>query len=78
MPDYPVRLIPTADGAVLLTFPDLPGVELAAASEDAAFAGAPAALAKGLARYTAEARPHPAPSDICGAPTVTAAQSGAK
>ncbi|TMJ20961.1 MAG: type II toxin-antitoxin system HicB family antitoxin [Alphaproteobacteria bacterium] len=75
MPDYPVRLIPTADGAVLLTFPDLPGVELVAADEEAAIAGAPAALQKGLARYKAESRPLPAPSDICGAPTVAAAET---
>lgn len=76
MADYPVRLIPTADGAVLLTFPDLPGVELTAADEDAAIAGAPAALETELARYRAESRPMPVPSDICGAPTVAAAESG--
>jgi len=57
MPKYPVRLIPGEDGLVLVTFPDVPeAVSCGAGEEDAI--------------EKAQGKPLPAPSDICGAPTV--------
>jgi antitoxin HicB len=67
---YPVRLIPDEEGGVVLVFHDVPEASSRGADEDEAFAGALAALEMALAAYVADGRPVPAPSDICGAPTV--------
>jgi antitoxin HicB len=54
----------------LLIFPDVPEAVAAAATEDEAFDQALPALEAALATYVVQGRPIPAPSDICGAPTV--------
>ena len=70
MLSYPARLLPTDEGAVMLTLPDVPEVVLVGRDEDEAFAQAPAVLDAVLAGYVLERRPIPTPSDICGAPSV--------
>ena len=70
MLSYPVRVLPTDNGCILLVFPDLPEVDVLGTSEDEAFAKATAALEAALAAYVVEGRPLPTPSDICGAPSV--------
>lgn len=71
MLSYPVRLIPEAERAVMLTFPDLPEAVVTGASEAEVFEQAQAELEKALAGLVADGRPIPTPSDICGAPTVS-------
>lgn len=71
MLDYPVRLAPGDEVKVLLTFPDIPEASVAGASEEEVMAAAPAVLERVLAGYVADCRPIPAPSEICGAPTVS-------
>ena len=73
---YPVRLIPGDGGCVTLVFPDLPGASVVGSDEDDAFEQAPQLLEKMLSGYVVDGRPIPAPSDICGAPTVTTRQFG--
>lgn len=68
---YPVRLTPEEDGGVTLTFPDIPEASVSGASEEEVFAHALAELEKALAEHVVDGRAIPAPSDICGAPTVT-------
>lgn len=70
MLSYPARLVPTEEGAVLLTLPDVPEVVLVGRSEDETFEQAPAVLEAVLAGYVLERRPIPSPSDVCGAPRV--------
>jgi predicted RNase H-like HicB family nuclease len=71
---YPIRIVPGDDGGVIAAFPDIPEAESRGADEDEAVGGALAALEKALAVYVADGRPIPAPSDICGAPTVKTAR----
>ena len=71
---YPIRIVPDDDDGVIACFPDVPEAESRGADEDLAMAGALAALEKALAGYVADGRPIPAPSDICGAPTVETAR----
>ena len=70
MLSYPVRLIPEDDEGVRLVFPDVPEAAIVGATEDEAFGKAKAELEKALAAYVADGRSIPAPSDICGAPSV--------
>lgn len=67
---YPARLLPTDEGTVMLTLPDVPEVVLVGRNEDDAFERAPALLESVLAGYVVERRAIPAPSEICGAPTI--------
>lgn len=67
---FPIRIVPCGDGGVTACFPDVPEAQSRGADEDEAVGGALAALEKALAGYVADGRPIPAPSDICGAPTV--------
>lgn len=71
---YPARLEPTDDGKVRLILPDVPEVEILAATEDAALDGAAEALETALSFYVVDARAIPTPSDICGAPMVETAR----
>jgi antitoxin HicB len=71
---YPVRLAPGDDVKVLLTFPDVPEASVAGASEDEVIAAAQEVLEQVLAGYVVDARPIPAPSEICGAPTISTAR----
>lgn len=68
---YPVRLIPTDGGGVRASFPDVPGAVAEGASEEEALALAKGVLEGVLRRLFAQNHMVPAPSDICGAPTVT-------
>ena len=70
MPSYPARLIPGSEGRVMLVLPDVPELVVVAASEDEAFGKAQPLLDTILRGYEQEGKPFPAPSDICGAPTV--------
>ena len=71
---YPIRIVPDDHGGVFACFPDVPEAESPGADEDEAVGGALAALERALAAYVADGRPIPAPSDICGAPTVETAR----
>ena len=71
MLSYPVRFIPTEEGRVLVCFPDVPEAEASGADEDEALNGARDALETALSAYCVDGRAIPAPSDICGAPTLT-------
>lgn len=71
---YPARLESTEDGKVRLVLPDVPEVAIVADSEDAVFGEATAALERALGGYVVDARPIPAPSDICGAPVIETAK----
>ncbi|HEX8526055.1 type II toxin-antitoxin system HicB family antitoxin [Allosphingosinicella sp.] len=70
MLSYPVRFIPTEDGSVLVRFPDVPEAAAVGADEDEALEGALHVLESVLSAYCVDGRAIPAPSDICGAPTV--------
>ena len=76
MIEYPVRLIPGDGGCVTLVFPDIPGASVVGSSEADVFEQAPQLLEKMLSGYVVDGRPIPIPSDICGAPTVTAREFG--
>jgi antitoxin HicB len=71
---YPIRIVPGDPDGVIACFPDVPEAESRGADEEEAVGGALAALDKALASYVADGRPIPAPSDICGAPTVETAR----
>lgn len=68
---YPVRLIPADEGRVMLCFPDVPEAVVVGETEDDAFEKAVNVLEAVLSGYVVEAKPIPAPSDICGAPEVS-------
>jgi predicted RNase H-like HicB family nuclease len=68
---YPVRLTPVEERLIKLTFHDVPEAVVVAADEDDAFGRALPALETVLGGYVLEGRSIPAPSDVCGAPTVT-------
>ena len=67
---YPVRVTPTDDGLVMLTFHDVPEAVVVADGEEDAFARARAVLETVLGGYVLEGKSIPAPSDVCGAPSV--------
>lgn len=67
--DYPVILTPD-EGAVLVTFPDVPEAITFGADEDEALLQAVAALETGLSFYVEARRPLPVPSAAEGRPTV--------
>lgn len=68
---YPVRLVPTRDGAVRAVFPDVPqAVAEGRDAEDALFR-AKFVLEMCLGHMLAHGERPPPPSDIGGAPTVT-------
>jgi predicted RNase H-like HicB family nuclease len=67
---YPIRLIPTEDGMVLVRFPDVPEAAAIGATEDEAIEAARRVLDTVLSTYCIDGRAIPSPSDICGAPTI--------
>ena len=71
MLSYPVRLIPTRDGKVRATFPDLPQAVCEGADEDDAMFRAKFVLEMALGHLLDHGQRPPPPSDICGAPTVS-------
>ncbi len=72
MRSYPIRLIPYDGGGVLVRFPDVPEAVACGATEEEAIVNAGPVLETVLQCYISEGRPLPDPSDICGAPTVSA------
>lgn len=70
MLSYPIRLIPTEDGMVLVRFPDVPEAAAIGATEDEAIEAARRVLDTVLSTYCIDGRAIPSPSDICGAPTI--------
>jgi antitoxin HicB len=70
MLSYPARVMSDDRGRVIVTFPDVPEATSSGDTEDAAFDGALFSLERALADYEADGRALPAPSDICGAPSV--------
>ena len=67
---FPVRVTPTDENLVVLTFHDIPEAVIVGADEDDAFGRAPAVLETVLGGYVLEGRSIPAPSDVCGAPVI--------
>jgi antitoxin HicB len=67
---YPVRLVPTREGKVRVTFPDLPQAVCEGADEDDAMFRAKFVLEMALGHLLDHGHRPPPPSDICGAPTV--------
>ena len=70
MLEYPVRLVPTASGTVRATFPDVPEAVAEGRTEDDALNRAKFALEMALGHRLHSQREIPAPSDICGTPTI--------
>jgi predicted RNase H-like HicB family nuclease len=70
MLSYPVRLIPTGDGMVVVRFPDVPEAAAVGANEREALQLAQQVLENVLSSYCLDGRAIPSPSDICGAPIV--------
>ena len=68
---YPVRLVPTSTGQVKAIFPDLPQAVAEGRDEEDALFRAKFVLEMCLGHRIARGEPPPAPSDICGAPTVS-------
>lgn len=68
---YPVRLVPTEDGEVRVTFPDVPQAVAEGRDEEEALSRAKLVLETCLGHMLAHGDLPPWPSDICGAPTVT-------
>lgn len=71
MISYPVRLFPTDRGSVRAVFPDVDGATGEGRDEDEALQHAKLALEQVLTTLLQKDRKIPAPSDICGTPTVT-------
>ena len=67
---YPVRLVPTREGGVRVVFPDVPQATTEGTSEEDALYRARFVLEMCLGHGLVHGEPPPAPSDICGAPTV--------
>jgi antitoxin HicB len=67
---YPARLIPTADGLVMVRLPDVPEAAAFGDNEEEALANVVPILEAVLSAYCVDGRSIPSPSDICGAPTV--------
>ena len=70
MLSYPVRLIPTEEGMVLVRFPDVPEAAAIGADEGEALESARRVLETVLSTYCIDGRAILSPSDICGAPLV--------
>jgi antitoxin HicB len=68
---YPVRLVPTRQGKVRAVFPDLPQAVCEGADEVDALFRAKFVLEMALGHLLDHGQRPPAPSDICGAPTVS-------
>ena len=68
---YPVRLVPTKEGAVRAVFPDVPQAVAQGRDEAAAIYRSKFVLEMCLGHMLAHGELPPRPSDICGAPTVT-------
>ena len=71
MLSYPIRMVPGSDGCVMLTFHDVPEAVVVGSSEVDAIDRAQPLLETILSGYVLDGRPIPAPSDVCGAPTVS-------
>ena len=71
MLSYPVRMIPTDDGTVIIRFPDVPEAAGVGDTEQEALDNAKVVLEQVLATYCTDGRAIPTPSDICAAPVVT-------
>ena len=71
MLSYPVRLVPTRDKGVRAVFPDVPQAVAEGRDEEDALFRAKFVLEMCLGHMLAHGERPPAPSDICGAPTVT-------
>ena len=70
MLSYPVRLVPTRNGAVRAVFPDLPQAIAEGDDEADALYRAKFILEMCLGHIVAKAELPPPPSDICRAPTI--------
>jgi predicted RNase H-like HicB family nuclease len=68
---YPVRLVPTRDRRVRVVFPDLPQATVEGDDEEDALFRARFVLEMCLGHLHTHGERPPAPSDICGAPTVS-------
>ena len=68
---YPVRLVPTRSGGVKAMFPDVPQAVAEGRDEEDALYRAKFVLEMCLGHRLARGERPPAPSDICGAPTVS-------
>jgi antitoxin HicB len=68
---YPVRLVPTKEGKVRAVFPDVPQAVAEGVDEEDALNRARFVLEMCLGHMVGHGDLPPAPSDICGAPTVT-------
>lgn len=68
---YPVRLVPTREGAVRAVFPDVPQAVAEGRDEEDAIYRARFVLEMCLGHMLGRGELPPPPSDICGAPTVT-------
>lgn len=71
MLSYPVRLIPTPDKRVRALVLDVPKACSEGATEDEALANIKHSLELALGHRLHDKKPILAPSDLCGAPTVT-------
>jgi antitoxin HicB len=67
---YPVRLVPTSKGTVRAVFPDIPQAVAEGENEEDALYRAKFVLEMCLGHMASHGEKPPAPSDICGAPTV--------
>ena len=67
---YPVRIIPTDDGQILVRFPDVPEAAAFGTTEEEALENAVPILEMVLSAYCIDGRQIPSPSDICGAPMI--------
>ena len=70
MLSYPVRIVPTHDRRVRVVFPDLPQAVAEGKDEEEALYQAKFVLEMCLMHMAGHGEKPPAPSDICGAPTV--------
>lgn len=70
MLEYPVKITPSGEEAVMLTFPDVPEAVVVGRCEDEAFRGATRVLEAILAAYVVEGRPIPVPSPANGSAKV--------
>ena len=68
---YPVRLVPMRSGGVKAMFPDVPQAIAEGRDEEDALYRAKFVLEMCLGHRLSRGERPPAPSDICGAPTVS-------
>jgi antitoxin HicB len=76
MLSYPVRLVPTRSGSVRAIFPDVPQAIAEGTDEEDALYRAKFVLEMCLGHMLAHGERPPAPSDICGSPTVSTDKFG--